>query len=365
MNPASSTVSPPVISSTATAAARARKARLRMMKLIRRIHLYTGLLLLPWVIFFGLSGVLFNHPKLGPMEEIARFDEKTAEEKGFPRLNAEALAALVIAALNEAEGGRAYRRAKTGDAMIEGEFVFQGASVDGPITLSLNPHAGGAVVTRTPDGRKSPAPSFLTTPLSAADGLDKESLQVIAKDLLDAGGITTLGPVEPSSRGGAELRFQLESETSGQRWNLAWNLARGNLAARELGTGDAPDLYSVLTRFHKTHHYPTQMGARWLWSALADATGLTMVFWGISGAIMWWQMKPTRLLGVAGLSVAGVIALFVFAGTYSQLHWVPRAVRPTPPASAPENPGNPKSGREDERTVTDPSPPGPRASRSS
>lgn len=354
---------PPADSPVAPASARPRKTLLRprVMKMIRRIHLYTGLLLLPWVIFFGFSGMLFNHPGFGPMETIARFDENATEETGFRRLNAEALAAHVVAALNEAEGARSYRRAGTGDAVIEGEFVFQGSSPEGPVVLSLNPVGGDAVVTRTPETAKSPPPSFLTTPLSAADGLDQESLQSVANDLLDLGGIKTFGPVEPSPRGGAELRFQLESENSGRRWNLSWNLARGDIAARELGTGEGPDLYSVLTRFHKTHHYPTQMGARWLWSALGDATGLTMVFWGISGAIMWWQMKPTRLLGVAGLSVAGVIALFVFAGTYSHLHWVPRAARPAPAAAGSENRGNPKS------EITEPgsSSPAPRPSRRS
>ncbi|NLT72341.1 MAG: hypothetical protein GXX91_16830, partial [Verrucomicrobiaceae bacterium] len=210
---------------------RPRKARLRMrvMKWIRRVHLYTGLLLLPWVIFFGFSGMLFNHPDFGPREVIARFDEKTTGETGFQRLNPEVLAASLVAALNEAEGGRTYRRAKTGDAVIEGEFVFQGTSAEGPVVVALNPHDGNAVVTRTPETTKTPPPPFLAAPLPAVDGLDKTSLQAVANDLLAVGGVKTLTPVEPSPRGGAELRFQLESEDSDQRWNVSWNLARGGL----------------------------------------------------------------------------------------------------------------------------------------
>ncbi len=346
---------PPRASTTAPAAApmaRPRKVRLRprVMKLIRRIHLYTGLLLLPWVIFFGFSGMLFNHPELGPRKVIARFDKEITGETGFQRLNPEVLAAGVVAALNEAAGGRAYRRAMAGDAVIEGEFVFQGVSAEGPVVIALNPHEGNAVVTRTPEATKTPPPPFLSSPLPAAEGLDKTSLQAAANSLLEIGGIRTLAPVEASPRGGAELRFQLESEDSEQRWNLSWNLAQGTLAARELGTEENPDLYSVLTRFHKTHHYPTQMGARWLWSALGDATGLTMVFWGISGAIMWWQMKPTRLLGIAGLSVAAVVALFVFAGTYSHIHWVPRGARPAPATTGQVNPDKNKKARSSDGT---------------
>lgn len=31
-------------------------------RLIRRLHLYAGLLLLPWVVMFGVSSFVFNHP---------------------------------------------------------------------------------------------------------------------------------------------------------------------------------------------------------------------------------------------------------------------------------------------------------------
>ena len=33
-----------------------------VLRLIRRIHLYTGLFMTPWVFLYGVSGFLFNHP---------------------------------------------------------------------------------------------------------------------------------------------------------------------------------------------------------------------------------------------------------------------------------------------------------------
>lgn len=46
-------------------------------------------------------------------------------------------------------------------------------------------------------------------------------------------------------------------------------------------------------------------------------------FWSISGVIMWWQIKPTRLVGVSGLSIAAVIAFLVISGTLTELEFGP------------------------------------------
>ena len=60
-----------------------------------------------------------------------------------------------------------------------------------------------------------------------------------------------------------------------------------------------------------------------------------MVLWGITGVLMWWQIKPTRLVGVAGISIAAVVAFLVtVGGTLEELEFSPprsRGGRPTSP----------------------------------
>ncbi|HEY0985196.1 MAG TPA: hypothetical protein VGE80_23885, partial [Schlesneria sp.] len=41
-----------------------------MLHLIRRGHLYAGLLLIPWVILFGVTGFLFNHSTFWPEQLV-------------------------------------------------------------------------------------------------------------------------------------------------------------------------------------------------------------------------------------------------------------------------------------------------------
>lgn len=323
--------------------------RNRVLKWVRRAHLYTGLLLLPWVVFFGFSGMLFNHPGLGELDQVAAWSGREVAELGFEAIDPDELAVAIVADLNRSAVGRDLRLVP-GGTRIDGAFVLQGQAGGGALTLTIDPRDGSAVLNQARETAKPGAPDFVSVPVLAGERPEIASLGKTVADLIERSGIESAGALEPSSRGGAELRFQVESATGDRRWNLSWNLLRGGLTARESGAGSGLDLYSVLTRFHKTHHYPQQFGARWLWSAFADATGLTMVFWGLSGAIMWWQIKPTRLLGITGLSVAGVLAFCVFAGTYSNLHWTPRESRPpgtqarqAPPEKA-EAPVTPTAG---------------------
>jgi hypothetical protein len=42
-----------------------KRRRHRALRAVRTIHMYIGLVLFPWVVFFGLTGMLFNHPGVG------------------------------------------------------------------------------------------------------------------------------------------------------------------------------------------------------------------------------------------------------------------------------------------------------------
>ena len=83
--------------------------------------------------------------------------------------------------------------------------------------------------------------------------------------------------------------------------------------------------------------YPDQIGARWLWTLLADATAFTLIFWAVSGLIMWLQIRPTRLLGVAGLSIAAGVAWLVIASTLGEIGFGRPAHHHGGPSAAAQN----------------------------
>ena len=186
-------------------------------------------------------------------------------------------------------------------------------------------------------------------------------IAILATELVEEAGLSIIGPMEKAERGNSEVCFQLETIADGRLWNVVYQLADGSVSARPAEDGHGLDFYSMVSRLHKTHHYPDRFGARWAWSAFADATGITMVFWGLSGLIMWWQMKPTRVLGVVGISIATVLALLVFTGTFRGLTFGPTQTRgpataggtdrSSPQRSESKNPSQGKPGLGQSRPV--------------
>jgi len=67
---------------------------------------------------------------------------------------------------------------------------------------------------------------------------------------------------------------------------------------------------AFLERFHRRRGYATGYGLDTTWAATVDLVIVAMVFWGLSGLWLWWEMRVTRWLGAA--AVFGGVALFGF-----------------------------------------------------
>jgi len=45
-------------------------------------------------------------------------------------------------------------------------------------------------------------------------------------------------------------------------------------------------------------------------------TAAVMVFWALSGVLMWWQIRATRWLGLAAIVASAVAAIWVGVGMH-------------------------------------------------
>ena len=67
-----------------------------------------------------------------------------------------------------------------------------------------------------------------------------------------------------------------------------------------------------LNRFHRRRGYQQPYAADMAMAISVDAVVIAMVFWALSGLWMWWEMRATRLWGVAcAVTGAGIFALFI------------------------------------------------------
>jgi len=128
-----------------------RAPRWRVMQVIRRLHLYFGLFLLPWAILYGVTGFLFNHPTAFADAPTATFGRKdlVGTPMGNPPTPA-AVAAQVVAALNSrADPPANYALIHPEKAKYIREFAFATVKADGGEVGLLFDVAGGGGTVRS------------------------------------------------------------------------------------------------------------------------------------------------------------------------------------------------------------------------
>lgn len=301
-----------------TASERERGNRGRWHKLVRRIHMYAGLVMLPWLLFFGVSGLLFNHPNVG--EDVRAERVPSADLKSLSPWQPHAVAEQVLKSLNAQAGLRSpgpYHLDDSIEPTLAGSTVLSARAGDRAYMLLVDlAHARGLLVTRMARPRSADA-SFPHLKLDVP-GYALSEVERSAEQLLRSRGKLANSSLQLHPKIGPELRFAA-TDARGTRWHLTFDPRSGELSGRKADAFPNVGLSIILAKMHTTHHFPLNMGALWLWALFEDLLGLSMVVWSITGMIMWWKMRPTRIIGLISIAAALGIAAFVMAGTLDQL----------------------------------------------
>ena len=289
----------------------------KWMKPVRRVHMYLGLLLLPWVLLFGVSGFFFNHNSTtfgGPFRTMKELSApEVAQVASWKPSSAEAMATEVIAAINGKQDRQSYQL-RPGSTEVVGGIVHETRVEDGVLWVRLDPEQGNARVQhRREMGAEQHVPSFQDQEVRIA-AIDRDAMSKASTEVLKASGLKAGTPMKLLAVGQPLLRFQAVDQ-EGQSWNAVYNMANGKLTGRATEDEAGMSLFRSATRLHTTHVYPERMGSRWLWVLMADAAGLSMVVWAITGLAMWWQIKRSRVLGVLAVASMLLFAAVVFTGT--------------------------------------------------
>ncbi len=288
---------------------------------IRRAHLYAGLLLLPWVLFFGVSAIAFNHAGGAGAGASARelSAEQLAARTGLRPLDPQALARqlseqLADAGRSELEFDDAVAPRFTGPA----GFVLQTA--EGQRLIRLDLESGRAHTELRPRETLGPRAPFIDTPLHAPS-LDLEAMaQALAAGLPELA-TDPRAALEPLRRRSPSLLFRVR-DGEARLWNLDFDLGSGELTARAAAADSGYGTRRLLARLHTLHGYGQSDAARLAWIVFADLTAALLIFWALSGLFMWTQMKRLRRVG-AFVTLGGfVVAALVFATAASSVSFM-------------------------------------------
>lgn len=320
----------------------------RSMHLIRRGHLYLGLFLLPWAVLYGITGFLFNHPTAFSDRNTVSF--RATSITGSPLLSAPAasqIAEQVVAGLNarapspdtyslvEPESARygprtlAFATATLTDGrkvsllfdVVYGSGTVREQPVTPP-TVPVKPapfaiasgrgNAGGT----GRGGRGSSSRTPAAQPLTVSEPLQEQVLATIPAALTATGFPDAVESVVTSV---PDLIFMM-NDREGQTWRVNYNAMNGTVAGTRADQTPAAEPLSIrrfLLRLHLIHGYPSEGGAKWWWAVIVDVMAFVMVFWGVSGVMMWWQIKATRWIGIPIIILSAVAATVLTMGMYA------------------------------------------------
>lgn len=326
-------------------APRRRPIHKKIIHVVRRLHLYLGLFLFPWAVLYGVTAFLFNHPTAFSEQPTTTFGP--AATIGTPLDGSPTpaeIAEAVVAKLNELQSPAApYKLA--GEAKYAGSFAFATVKADGQtVSVLYDVKHGGGTVRVTPPAVEKAEPEkapFATgsakggkgvkgttkggprggPPASAGEGIKlanqlHERFQAAVPAILERTGFAG-GEVKVTSV--PDVTFPVEAD--GRTWTASYNAQTGSVSGTVAGSAAPTELgwRRFLLRLHLTHGYPGEQNSRWFWAVIVDVMAGTMCFWGVSGLVMWWQLKGTRKLGAVVLLFSAAAATVLALGMHATL----------------------------------------------
>lgn len=312
---------------------------------VRRCHLYLGLFLAPWALLYGITGYLFNHPTHFSDRGLKEISRATLVAAGFDgTLTPPHEAALeVVSKMNERFPDANLELAEDHDAQYLGDFFFATASGSRKTyqLLIRRDGGGGTYLDSTPPPkpaeRKAP---FMINPQSGTlfrGGQDqnamaalpieplkmtRSSASVVESILPELANRLDLPGLDQPFRLTSAPQLQFRARYAGETWLVKYDSFRGSVNAEVVDPNNVQPPLSwraSLLRLHTTHGYSGIYEARWFWAMMVDAMAGVLIFWSISGLVMWWQIKRLRAIGLVVIALSLLVAGGLFWAMASEL----------------------------------------------
>ena len=312
---------------------------LGLLLMIRRSHLYLGLLLSPWALLYGLTGYLFNHPTHFTDRGLREISRATLVESGFTGSLPDPVDAAqeVIVELNKRFPDAAMVLSIEPAAKYNGDFYFATANGtqrnyqllirrDGgggtyleaaPPNKSIPKMASFAINPRG-DGSSAPAVTANSDPAAVQNQPLKIGLgtaAVVESILPTLATKLDLPDLDKPFRLTSAPVLQFRAVSGKDEWLVKYDSFQGSVSAEIFDASkpvEQPSWRAYLLRLHTAHGYPGVLEARWYWAVIVDVMSLVMIYWGVSGLVMWWQIKRLRKLGAAVVAISLLAAITLF-----------------------------------------------------
>lgn len=304
---------------------------------VRRSHLYLGLLLCPWALLYGMTAYLFNHPSHFSDSNLRTFSSDVLEQAGFFGVGSpDELAGQVVDGLNERFPEAQLTLNRQSPVRFDGDFFFASAQTDTKLVQLLifrngsggsvreqleqkkddQPAAPFAITGQSKPSMPTPESQIATDDLSRPLKLDKGLDQGIDKALPEIARQIGYSDIAGSFKLTSVPALEFEAKSQDTEWRVRYDSLKGTVAASPVDPSQPSKQFGWrrhLLRMHTTHGYPGEVGPRFYWAIIVDTMAAVMIFWGLSGILMWWQIKRLRFWGGVTIASSVILASWLFA----------------------------------------------------
>jgi hypothetical protein len=275
---------------------------------VRRIHLYTGLFLLPWVLLYGITGAMFNHQGLFPEATI---HDISSDEPGNTRLadlpSPEQLARQVVEALQAESPEDTIKLSENHGAEFNNSIILEVSASDRLHTVSIDPIDRSARVAELPEKEQLQPLLDDIHNVKLADDPYQMAREAVP-EIMSAAGIESSQPPKP--RGWCKLNFL--ASVNGEPARVTYVLRDGHVDVTKFDGNDGMTPRHFFLRLHTSHGQPPHWNGRMIWSVILDAMAIAMVTWALTGLFMWWQLKRARLIGSVVIAASVISSILIY-----------------------------------------------------
>nr|WP_299272502.1 PepSY domain-containing protein [uncultured Psychroserpens sp.] len=281
------------------------KSKFNFHKFNRRIHLYAGLFMIPYIFIFGLSGIIFNHPTILNDRSFDSFilDKEESFASTFP--DVEKLATSIT---NSIVRDGLISNPEIKNIKYNGTMILRSMNDVADYRMNVDIPTSKVQLLTLPDfvnNTEVSSGNYATSNINSKDLLYKAEQVLKKQDIV---------PGKSRIQRIPNLEFDLENDTGNYR--VTYNYTSGNYRVNDLGKRKFKLNY-LLTNLHQVHGYPVAgFSVQWLWVFFADSLAVLMIIWAISGLIMWFKMKRLFTIGVILLSISMLVFIIILINSY-------------------------------------------------
>ena len=265
------------------------------MKWVRKLHVYTGFLMLPFLFIYGISALLYNHPTW------FRFDEPETSSETWETRSPQ-FETLSRPELLERE--------------LKAAMAELGLDSVEPIP-NVSPRLLGVYSYHADDGTEllqlAVTPRGLRVSFTRQDNSQQryQLLQPIGREWMESGDSAALqmlvdeGALEENFARQSTPDLETEMRVNGQHKIVHYDFDRGSLSLSD-PVDNSPGFRQFTQRLHTSFRYRDGDTRGNIWAAVVDFLCFSIFFWVISGLFLGWQSRERRrllLVMLAGVTV--------------------------------------------------------------